>query len=276
MPPDVLQDPHAEIMEVAPQTKRRVLGSDACPELLAGEMTRVGITEVVDYYRFDRPFPRFGQVLVTIEGAGEVLEGGRWRRCEAGHAYVTPEHAHHAYHRFSGEPWKFAWAHLRPGVVRFQEPQVMPAEVRPFMTAIGGLQDEVDGMGLPAASLCWVRLIEIASKRIQGEYARAGSVADAWSRVAEDLGRAWTLAEIAGTAHLSVEQFRRRCDEVYQRGPREHLALLRMRRASDLLTSTNLKLEVIAGLVGYADAFGFSAAFKRVMGRPPSVFREKR
>jgi AraC-like DNA-binding protein len=46
-----------------------------------------------------------------------------------------------------------------------------------------------------------------------------------------------------------------------------------MEEAEALLCETDLAIAQIAKSVGYADAFGFSAAFKRHRGLSPSVFR---
>lgn len=236
----------------------------------------VGIVEVVDAYRFARPTPSFGQVLVTLDGAGLVWVNGQPQRCEAGQGYVTPANVWHAYTRIDRKPWRFAWAHLAPSLLAFDRPRLLPAETHAFATAIDGLLREMDGIGLPAANLSWVRLIEIAVKRILGQVPQAGHIADVWARVADDLAHAWSLEEIAHRASLSPAQFRRRCAEIFRHSPRQHLALLRMRRASDLLLSSDLKLEAIAARVGYTDVFAFSVAFKRCFGEAPAHYRAAR
>ncbi|MFW5752965.1 MAG: helix-turn-helix transcriptional regulator, partial [Planctomycetota bacterium] len=46
--------------------------------------------------------------------------------------------------------------------------------------------------------------------------------------------------------------------------------------AEDLLADTDLGLGAIAERLGYADAFAFSRAFKRVTGQAPSHWRQRR
>jgi transcriptional regulator GlxA family with amidase domain len=55
--------------------------------------------------------------------------------------------------------------------------------------------------------------------------------------------------------------------------PAKLVERLRMDTACRLLSESRLSIEVIAAQVGYASAFSFSAAFKRVVGEPPSMFR---
>jgi AraC-like DNA-binding protein len=53
----------------------------------------------------------------------------------------------------------------------------------------------------------------------------------------------------------------------------EHVTHLRMAMASGMLATTDQKIDVIAQSVGYENIFTFSAAFKRVVGVPPSEYR---
>jgi transcriptional regulator GlxA family with amidase domain len=53
------------------------------------------------------------------------------------------------------------------------------------------------------------------------------------------------------------------------------LARMRMQSAADFLQHTGGKLESLAARFGYADAFSFSTAFRRIWGMPPSRYREK-
>jgi AraC-like DNA-binding protein len=57
------------------------------------------------------------------------------------------------------------------------------------------------------------------------------------------------------------------------RPPLAYLTECRMDEAEALLSDTDLGIAQIARFVGYADAFGFSAAFKRLKGLSPSAYR---
>jgi len=53
----------------------------------------------------------------------------------------------------------------------------------------------------------------------------------------------------------------------------QHLTYLRMRRAAELLTTTNDKVETIARAVGYENPFAFSNRFLKWVGVRPSEHR---
>nr|WP_254878869.1 AraC family transcriptional regulator [Streptomyces sp. NA04227] len=117
-------------------------------------------------------------------------------------------------------------------------------------------------------------------------FERAGSEAPDWYRGLADpilapalqafharpFGR-WTVAALAAESGVSRALFAKRFTEVMGRPPLTYLTECRMNEAEALLSDTDSSLAQIAKSVGYADAFGFSAAFKRHRGLSPSAFR---
>lgn len=56
--------------------------------------------------------------------------------------------------------------------------------------------------------------------------------------------------------------------------PQEYLSNYRITRASELLTITDLTVEMVAASCGYDDPLVFSKAFKKIKGLPPTKFRK--
>ncbi|MFH8973417.1 AraC family transcriptional regulator [Streptomyces sp. NPDC017890] len=83
----------------------------------------------------------------------------------------------------------------------------------------------------------------------------------------------WTVASLATRAGVSRALFAKRFTQVMDRPPLAYLTECRMADAEAMLADTDLGIAEIARSVGYADAFGFSAAFKRHRGLSPSGFR---
>jgi transcriptional regulator GlxA family with amidase domain len=94
-----------------------------------------------------------------------------------------------------------------------------------------------------------------------------------WERVSQDVGRDWTLHELAHLAHVSAEHLRRLCRRALGRTPMHHVTWLRMRKAAELLSTTNLKVETVSHEVGYQNPFVFSNTFKKWIGWRPSEHR---
>lgn len=85
--------------------------------------------------------------------------------------------------------------------------------------------------------------------------------------------RPWTLAQLAAEVGVSRTTFATRFAAKVGVPPLTYLTDWRMTVAADLLASSNATVAAVARQVGYADAFGFSAAFKRVHGISPSECR---
>ncbi|MFI1758248.1 AraC family transcriptional regulator [Streptomyces sp. NPDC020571] len=85
--------------------------------------------------------------------------------------------------------------------------------------------------------------------------------------------QSWTVASLAAQAGVSRALFAKRFTGLMGCPPLAYLTECRMADAEALLTDTDLSIAQVARSVGYADAFGFSAAFKRHKGLSPSTFR---
>jgi AraC-like DNA-binding protein len=85
--------------------------------------------------------------------------------------------------------------------------------------------------------------------------------------------RPWTLAALAAEAAVSRTTLAARFTRQVGKPPLAYLTDWRMTLAADLLTESTATVAAVARQVGYADAFGFSTAFKRVHGVSPSEYR---
>lgn len=92
--------------------------------------------------------------------------------------------------------------------------------------------------------------------------------------MAADPLRAWTLAQLADSAHVStttlVDRFRAATDLT----PMRMLRRLRLRNAMDELTSTDAGVATIAHRAGYGSAEAFVRAFRAETGCTPGRWRQ--
>lgn len=89
----------------------------------------------------------------------------------------------------------------------------------------------------------------------------------------DDPSRPWTVAQLAARVGVSRSAFARRFTTLVGQPPLAYLTHWRMTIAADLLVEPEATVADVARRVGYADAFNFSAAFKRVKGMSPSNHR---
>lgn len=84
----------------------------------------------------------------------------------------------------------------------------------------------------------------------------------------------WTVAALAQRTGVSRATLAKRFTELLGEPPLTYLTRWRMTLAADLLVERDTAtVAAVARSVGYADPFGFSAAFKRVRGINPTDFR---
>ncbi|MGL5860078.1 MAG: AraC family transcriptional regulator [Phycicoccus sp.] len=89
----------------------------------------------------------------------------------------------------------------------------------------------------------------------------------------EDPAHRWTVNELARRCGTSRAGLTRRFAAMVGEAPMAYLTEYRITQAADLLLRSDDTLRVIAGRVGYADAFTLSTAFKRLRGTSPSEYR---
>lgn len=80
----------------------------------------------------------------------------------------------------------------------------------------------------------------------------------------------WTIESLAKETGVSRANLANKFRDVLGTPPMEYLAKLRMEKAKQLFQKGNMGLEEIAQNVGYASAFSFSKAYKRIFGNSPS------
>ncbi|MET0065536.1 MAG: AraC family transcriptional regulator [Candidatus Thiodiazotropha sp.] len=86
--------------------------------------------------------------------------------------------------------------------------------------------------------------------------------------------KAWTMDALAREVGASRALLARRFQQRVGESPMTFLRNWRMALAADLLCQPNETVSTVAGKVGYATPFAFSAAFKRVRGLSPQAHRE--
>ncbi|MDR1213096.1 MAG: helix-turn-helix domain-containing protein [Propionibacteriaceae bacterium] len=91
--------------------------------------------------------------------------------------------------------------------------------------------------------------------------------------VRQDLGRAWTLADMAETGHLSIRSLQRRFAEQVGLSPSAWLIRERVRAAQELLESSALDVSQVASRVGFGSADLLRKHFCPLVGTTPTRYR---
>jgi len=257
-----------------------IRGSPVCSTLKTHRICHAGIMTAQAPYRIVRMHQSGLYFLACISGEGRVLVDGRWQKCSAGMAVALPPFMVNAFEAVKGKSWRCCWVRYeqQPGqqpILSSSSPLMAAFAGAPLFSAIEGLIEEAAQESKPAAMFHWVELIQNYVERFAQPWQQDDRLWRLWEMVAADVGRDWTLDELAHRAHVSAEHLRRLCRRALGRTPMHHVTWLRMRKACELLSTTNLKVETVANAVGYQNAFVFSNTFKKWIGWRPSEHRSR-
>ena len=81
------------------------------------------------------------------------------------------------------------------------------------------------------------------------------------------------VEELAKRCNMSYPHFARTFKDLYGRSCKEHLEMLRVEKAEEMLKFTNLSLNDVSMELGYSDQSHFIRAFKKLKGVTPGSIR---
>lgn len=93
--------------------------------------------------------------------------------------------------------------------------------------------------------------------------------------IEKNLSRPMDRAELAKLVFLSETHFHQVFTKVMKVSPMTYVRNVKMRKAQQLLTQSNLRIAEVGERIGYPDIFHFSKVFKSELGISPKCYREK-
>lgn len=84
-----------------------------------------------------------------------------------------------------------------------------------------------------------------------------------------------SLSELASMEHLSESRYRTVFHQQTGLSPSEYRIALRMQHACDLLMGSSQSISEISSACGYSDVLYFTRLFKRKIGMPPGMYRNR-
>jgi AraC-like DNA-binding protein len=103
----------------------------------------------------------------------------------------------------------------------------------------------------------------------------SAEVADAVTRLSDDLTGRLDLSTVAAESGLTYDTFRRRFTAQVGQSPAAYRNARRLQTAATLLRLTDMTHREIARTLGYADEFHLSRRFRAHFGVPPREYRQR-
>lgn len=188
------------------------------------------------------------------------------------HLYFEPRYLHDLVQEATGKPCTL---HMRHGLCLRDEAlfELATQLVQELESAALGVQRGVQAIGTRIALHMLRGYFDIGESPVMAAPLSPTQLSELteWidAHLAEDL-RVERLAELL---HLSVTHFSRTFGASVGISPHEYVRELRLRRAHDLLLSSNEPVSEIAGLTGFADQSHLTRWFKQRFGESPGSFR---
>ncbi|MEQ8821427.1 MAG: AraC family transcriptional regulator [Sumerlaeia bacterium] len=257
-----------------------------CAILRETSVSLAGISTLRTRYEIGRLDPRFHVLLLTTGGRAKLwtetgehcLQPGGFTLLPAGHIY--------RYH-LDGKFWDVAWLHL---LDRKRWQVIKKSPIR-----IGSIKNESEILFAMKSIIREGHSHAVGSRRLTQLHSESlllyldrllenhlvppanpyeEHLRGLWHDVERDLAHPWTVPRLAQRLHVAPGHLNRLVRDLCGSTPMRVVTTLRMKRAETLLRHTPLPIFQIAELVGYADPFAFSTAYKRATGRSPSAERK--
>jgi AraC family transcriptional activator of mtrCDE len=100
-------------------------------------------------------------------------------------------------------------------------------------------------------------------------------LARALEAILERYAERFTVEKLASIARMSRSSFAARFTEAFGQTPMNMLKAARLRRAREMLATTNASIEEVASSVGFSSRSNFSHAFREAFGADPTSFRKQ-
>ena len=228
-------------------------------------------------------------VIACAEGYGRVELPDRQFTVGPGNVAVIPPGTGHSYYADDTEPWTIWWFHATGSTIEGMLDSILDDRSLPLLRVrdvswLASLVSEMiallsgDGAQpslLAASAAAYYLLARLGIDRVPLDAAFDDPLAETLSDLREHVDLPASAAELARRAGYSVSHFSALFARRTGMSVTRYTTQLKMAKARELLTTTDLPVTEIARQVGYADRLYFSRRFHALHGLSPSQFRSQ-
>lgn len=232
-------------------------------------------------------------LIFCITGSGWIEINGIRDEVSKNQYMIIPGGAPHKYGANYKDPWTIYWVHFAgKNAEHFILPYDYPRELSEsvnsrfedrialFEEIYYSLEEDFSDQNLEYSSVLLIHLL--GSLKYLSQFRKAKDVyqkdviSNAIVYMKDNMQSKISIENLANHVHLSVSHFCLLFKKKTSHSPIDYLTFLRMQKACSLLDFTSLKINEIAPLVGYEDAYYFTRVFKKVMKKSPLLYRKSK
>jgi AraC-like DNA-binding protein len=231
-------------------------------------------------------------LICCLSGEGSLEIAGVEHKVQRGHVVFVPPECPHIYQADTTSPWSIFWFHfggtqtkaaLNSLGVTCDRPLVSVADPAPlrmvFEDAYACLSYHYSDAGLMAMT---IELMRILGKIRVHQSHTDPHLSDAGDRINktiqfmhEHIDLRFKLSDFAAHTGQSVSYFSKLFRQRTGVSPMDYFTQMKIRKACELLDTTDLPVLAISKQLGYEDAYFFSRKFKSVQGCSPLRYRNR-
>lgn len=239
-----------------------------------------------DYLR-RRPDGRLDyQLLYVYCGTGHYLFSDGWKAMEAGSLILYRPGEPQGYCYYAEETPEIYWIHFTGSEV---ESELAHYQIRTGMIGkspeLRNFFDEIiselqlKNLHFSDFINCDFKRLLVLIARTRNHYLCPSHNNFSVNRLILHLNRTymepWTIRSMADFCNISPDYLAHLFKDNTNVSPMRYLNQIRVEKAEELLSVTDLQIQEIATLVGYPDSLYFSRTFKKLIGEAPLAYRKQ-
>ena len=280
-----------------PDMRMAHLANNLCEDFLQRPITRDLLCTRVGYqgpspaHYIPRPTGSCDFIMIyCIDGRGWVEIENQERLVQKHDAFLIPAHLPHKYGADPDAPWSNYWIHFRGRQAGDYCKLIAHDASNPIFhlyyheEVAAGIEQLYQQMGavhtystLVASSGTLGQLLGTVQMRMRAAEQRSRSAEESIDKSVEFMHRnlscKLTLRELANIAGMSMNHYGTLFGKRYYSTPIDYFNRLKIQRACELLTTSNLRVSEVGEQLGFPDPYYFSRLFKKIMGVSPRDYR---
>lgn len=270
------------------------------PVLKNLHITDIGYYPHATYHYRERTTPIDQCVLIYCSnGSGNYRVNGKQYEVKANQYFILPAMTPHSYASNNDDPWTIYWIHFRGELANYyaegaEAPTTVSTNLNSRIADRNSIFEDIfltlsDGYTIDnlrytssllhfyLGSLRYLPLYrKFHKKKDQDSEGATHTIINAALRyMEENLEKSITLQDIAKYVGYSCSHFSAIFKSSTGHSPLSYFNLMKVKKACELLDTTDMKINQISYKVGIEDSYYFSRLFTKTIGISPKKYRER-
>jgi AraC-like DNA-binding protein/quercetin dioxygenase-like cupin family protein len=252
-------------------------------------ITHIGFFPKAKFHYRERPYGCPDNILIyCVEGKGHFQTDEESYSLEANQFIILPPGKFHIYQADLREPWSIYWIHFSGNMLKslnkwlntydFVKPTAINYDkkiVEQWAEIYYTLESGFTENNLASANLCLYRFLTffICPQKTITYTPKENPIGDSIAYMKSNIDRLLSIQDLATHMNYSSSHYTSIFKKITGASPIDYFITLKVHYACQLLSQTTLRINEVAGKLGYEDSFYFSRIFKKITGKSPKDYR---